>query len=404
MDRKKFFERYSPLFGTSSFNDTYEVWLSLPEEERKQLKSKAISEGNINSLQKYPDRYKNLSEKLRGRTKTTEQKAKPPKPKVKKESATIKKAPKVPVRILPKVKKTAFVPKVLPKDVSLNEKCESELQAFVKSILPEAQINASNIIKDVTFSVYSEKFKVAIIVHDNYKKSEACIEPPGTFNQLKITELCEKENIRLIHIFSDEWLLQQPIVKSLISFAFGVYSRRFFARKLKFRELDRQTGNQFLNENHIQGSVSAEKFYGLFTDNNELMQAISIGHNRFTKDKNTELIRMATKINCQVVGGFSKLIKDAGITEIESYVDRRLFDSKGYKASGWELVSSSLPRYFYTDGVNRENRQRYMKQTCLKKWPEFVGSNMTEYQMCTAKNLFRIYDCGTFKYKYTAKV
>ena len=404
MDRKKFFERYSPMFGTSSFNDTYEAWLSLPEEERKQLKSKAISEGNINSLQKYPDRYKNLSEKLRGRTKTTEQKAKPLKSKVKKESAISKKAPKVPVRVLPKVKKTVFVPTILPKDVSLNEKCESELQAFVKSILPEAQINASSIVKDVTFSVYSDKFKVAIMVHDNYKKSEACIEPPGTFNQLKITELCEKENIRLIHIFSDEWLLQQPIVKSLISSAFGVYNRRFFARKLKFRELDRQTGNQFLNENHIQGSVPAEKFYGLFTDSNELMQVISIGHNRFTKDKNTELIRMATKINCQVVGGFSKLIKDAGITEIESYVDRRLFDSKGYKASGWELVSSSLPRYFYTDGVNRENRQRYMKQTCLKKWPEFIGSNMTEYQMCTAKNLFRIYDCGTFKYKYTAKV
>ena len=359
MDRKKFFERYSPLFGTSSFNDTYETWLSLPEEERKQLKSKAISEGNINSLQKYPDRYKNLSEKLRGRTKPSEQKTKPQK-------EPVKKVTKIPVRVLPKPKKVAFVPKVLPKDVSLNEKCESELQTFVKLILPEAQINASTIIKDVTFSVYSEKFKVAIMVHDNYKRSEACIEPPGTFNQLKITELCEKENIRLIHIFSDEWLLQQPIVKSLISSAFGVYSRRFFARKLKFKELDRQTGNQFLRENHIQGSVPAEHFYGLVTDAGELMQVISIGHNRFTKDKNTELIRMATKINCQVVGGFSKLIKDAGITEIESYVDRRLFDSKGYKASGWELVSSSAPRYFYTDGVNRENRQRYMKKTCLK--------------------------------------
>ena len=105
----------------------------------------------------------------------------------------------------------------------------------------------------------------------------------------------------------------------------------------------------------------------------------------------------------QVVGGFSKLIKYAlknlNSNKVTSFVDRRLFNASGYKSSEWKVVGYSKPRYFYTDSNTRENRQKYMKQSCLKKWPEF-NDKMTEEEMCYLKGLRRIYDCGCIKVMY----
>jgi hypothetical protein len=106
---------------------------------------------------------------------------------------------------------------------------------------------------------------------------------------------------------------------------------------------------------------------------------------------------MATLLNTQVVGGFSKLLshvkKQENITEIMSYVDKRLFDGKGYLSSGWEYVKDTYPNYFYTNGKTRFSRQKFNKQNCLKLWPDSDASK-TEHQLCYEHNLFRIYDCG----------
>ena len=94
-------------------------------------------------------------------------------------------------------------------------------------------------------------------------------------------------------------------------------------------------------------------------------------------------------------------MEDMGETSITSFVDRRLFNAAGYMASRWEVDGeASEPRYFYTDGIVRENRQKYMKKLCLNKWPEFDDS-MTEKDLCYQKGLRRIYDCGCIKVRYT---
>ena len=47
---------------------------------------------------------------------------------------------------------------------------------------------------------------------------------------------------------------------------------------------------------------------------------------------------MSTKLNTQVMGGFSKLIKHSKLKKFISFVDRRLFNGKGYIASGFKLI------------------------------------------------------------------
>lgn len=209
---------------------------------------------------------------------------------------------------------------------------------------------------------------------------------------------CEKAGIRCIQIFEDEWMEKQEIVKSILLSAIGVYERKVFARKCKVKEIETKIANQFLDENHINGSVkTATKAYGLFY-NDELLQVITVGVNRFTKERKLELLRMATKKNCQVVGGFSKLLKDSGIEEIESYVDRRIYNGSGYASSGWTVIGESVPSYFYTNFEVRKNRMSFMK--CKLPPVEGIEGGGTELERATKLGWYRIYDCGTIKLKW----
>lgn len=215
------------------------------------------------------------------------------------------------------------------------------------------------------------------------------------------TEECEKQGIRLIHIFEDEWRDKKDICISLINSAFGKYEKVYNARDLEFREIEnKQLAKDFLDKNHIQGSCKFTSAYGLF-DEEELVQMICFRKNfAERKNKSIELARMCTKLNCQVRGGFSKLMKHQPFDEVSSFVDRRLFNASGYLAGNWKLVSYSQPSYFYTDFKNRYNRQNYMKQSCLKKWPD-CNESMTEKEMCEKHGLYRIYDCGCIKVKWS---
>lgn len=219
---------------------------------------------------------------------------------------------------------------------------------------------------------------------------------------LEKTKKCEEKNIRLIYIFEDEWMNKQDIIKSIIKSSLGVYDRKYNARDLMFKKVGSKEAKSFLENNHIQGFCSASQHFGLY-DNDRLVQCISIGLNRFSKERNLELIRMCTQLNTQVVGGFSKLIKNmfkqTGASSIESYVDRRLFSHSGYLSSGWKVDRESKPSYFYTDGKKRFNRQSFMKKRCLSLWPESDASK-TEHQLCLEHGLFQIYDCGTVKMEY----
>lgn len=270
---------------------------------------------------------------------------------------------------------------------------EKELQDFVRSILDGKELD-----------IYIPSKKVAVEYNGNIWHSEAYKKDKASSCQLEKTVVCEQKGIRLIHVFSDEWENKQDIIKSIIASALGHYNKKYMARKLEFKETSFRDASAFFKVNHIQGSTAAQRCFRLY-DNDELVQCISIGKNSFKRDKSRyELIRMAVLLNVQVLGGFSKLIKNAmkamQIVKIESYIDRRLFNGYGYMSSGWTVEGSSSPRYFYTNGKTRENRQTYMKQSYLKKWPKCTP-DMTEHEMCLMHHLYRIYDCGTIKVSFS---
>lgn len=227
--------------------------------------------------------------------------------------------------------------------------------------------------------------------------------------ELLLTATNEVSTERTIHIWPTD---PTNVIQSIINSANGIYESKYMARKLQFMEISTKEANNFLDKTHLHGHCNANRAFALVAKKDyfhtEILQVVTFGKNRFTRvgPKKMELLRMATKLNTQVVGGFSKLIKDSmkamEITELESFVDRRIFDGSGYNSSGWKVVGTSQPAYHYYDPKTNilYNRQVFMKQSCLKKWPE-CDSSMTEHEMCLAHGLYRVYDRGNIKLLFT---
>jgi very-short-patch-repair endonuclease len=267
---------------------------------------------------------------------------------------------------------------------------EGELLDWVRSIEPSALHRQQVIGHEVDILV--PDLKLAIEYDGLYWHSELAGYPIR--KHLDKTEACLSVGIRLIHVFEDEWVHQQGIVKSRISALLGS-STRIFARKLRVRTVDQKTCTEFLNRTHLQGSVPASVRLGLFLDD-RLCAVMTFGKPRFRRDHEWELLRYAGELNTTVVGGASKLLAAFRSThpgKIISYADRRYSSGEMYRQLGFKELDASSPGYFYFKGDLRQNRQTFQKHKLAGKLETFDPA------LSEAENMFmngwnRIWDCG----------
>ena len=147
----------------------------------------------------------------------------------------------------------------------------------------------------------------------------------------------------------------------------------------------------------MQGFAAASLRLGLFY-NGEIISIMSFGKSRF-KAGETELIRYCTKLNTQVVGGFSKLLKASDLNNIVTYCDLRYSDGAGYIKNGFKIIGQSAPNYFYFKGPILESRQKYQKHK-LKNILKIFDETKTEVQNMIDNGYLRIFDCGNLKLEY----
>ena len=226
---------------------------------------------------------------------------------------------------------------------------------------------------------------------------------------LKKTNECKNKGIRLIHIFEDEWLEHADIIKSMLKNILEYTEIRIFARKCIVKDVSTNEAMQFLDKNHIQGRCKAKYYYGLFY-NDELVSLMTFGYTRqqrkYNKDYNNtyELLRFCNKLNTNVIGGASKLLKhfidDIKPNEIITYADKRWSIGNLYETLGFVHTHDSRPNYFYTFGQKRENRFKYRKGQLIKQG---FDKNKTEHEIMLERGIYRIYDCGTMVYKLNFK-
>lgn len=214
------------------------------------------------------------------------------------------------------------------------------------------------------------------------------------------TKSCLKKGIRLYHIFEDEWVYKQEIVKSKIKSIIGAIDNKIYARKCTVKKLLKGVSDLFLEENHLQGKCNSKYQYGLFY-NGELVSVMTFGHlrkNLGSKNDNEysyELLRFCNKLNTTVVGGASKLLKyfieEIKPESIISYADIRWSNGNLYEKLGFKHIRDSKPGYFYVIRQKRENRFKYRKDVLVK---EGYDKNKSEHEIMLERKIYRIYDCG----------
>lgn len=220
-------------------------------------------------------------------------------------------------------------------------------------------------------------------------------------------QLCAKQNIRLIQIWSTEWLFKQDIVKSRLSSAFGK-NKTIYARKCEVVELTYPTAKKFLQRTHIQGPCAGSVYLGLYCEN-VLVGVMVFGINRFSKTKPWELIRYSSELFTNVIGGASKLFKHFinryNPTTVVSYSDIRWNTGSLYNMLGFNHIQSTAPNYWYFK-VNGQtdvlyNRVNFQKHRLVGKLDMF-DTELSEWDNMINNGYDRIWDCGNTKWEWKA--
>lgn len=213
---------------------------------------------------------------------------------------------------------------------------------------------------------------------------------------LEKTNLAREKGIKLIHIFEDEWINCQEIVKSRLLSAINMCNRKIYARSCIIKEINSKTANEFLNKNHIQGSGRSNIRLGLFY-NEELVSVMTFLKGDISKNiRDWELNRFCSKIYTSVTGAASKLfnyfVKTYHPTQIISFSDKRWSNDKTvYEKLNFAHVHDSPPNYWYFHQNTTKRHHRYS----LRKTK---NSLISEKELRKSQNYLRIYDCGSSKW------
>jgi len=215
------------------------------------------------------------------------------------------------------------------------------------------------------------------------------------------TESCEKQGIQLIHIFENEWLNQQEIVKSIILAKLGIFKQKIFARKCEIRIVNHADTTEFLLYNHLQGSCISKYKLGLYYQD-ELVSLLTLGKPRFNKKYDYEIHRYCNKLNTTVVGGFAKLLKTfrkSNQGSIITYADRRYSKGNLYKQNGFIQLESSGCNYWYFQNADKLYHRTNFQKHKLKDKLEIFDPNLTEWENMLFNKWDRIWDCGNLVFE-----
>lgn len=210
-------------------------------------------------------------------------------------------------------------------------------------------------------------------------------------------DACEKKGLTLYQIFEHEWISKQSIVESRIASVLGIYGVRHAARELKLARVLPEVERAFFDKNHLQGYVRSSVCYGLFAGD-ELISAMSFGKARWNKIYDYEMLRLATKLHTQVVGGPQRLLaafkKEQAGKSLVTYADLRWGSGAVYQKLGFTFIHDAAPNYWYFKTQSRvESRVKYQKHK-LAGILKIFDPAKSEKDNMKANGFLRIYDCG----------
>lgn len=282
---------------------------------------------------------------------------------------------------------------------------ETSIEAIIKNILIKHNIaftqHDHKMIKPFELDFYLLDYNIAIECNGVYWHS-------GKENRnkhIKKYNLCKECGIQLLYFWEDEIINKSNIIENIILSKLNL-NNKIAARKCEIKEISSKECEQFLNDNHLQGSVKSSIRYGLFY-NNELVQVMTFGKlrkclNQKHKDGTYELYRFCTLGGYTIIGGASKLLKhfinDYSPNRIITYCSKDISNADIYKKLGFLYVCESDSGFFYVDkkGI-RHNRYS------LRKDRVDDGSGRTADEILQELGYFKCYNLGNYKFEMILK-
>jgi len=282
-----------------------------------------------------------------------------------------------------------------------------ELYNFItKNYSGEVILDCKNIINPYEMDIYLPDLKIGFEFNgvwwhsDRFKKENY---------HLKKYELSNLNDVSLITIWEDDWVVNREICESFILNKLGKTPNKIYARNCYIREVSYNDSKTFLDNSHLQGDCKSSIRIGLF-NSDELLSIMTFSKLRLPlqkleknrkREKHYELTRFCNKINTSVVGGASKLmnyfITKYNPVQVETYSDNLISNGNLYQTLGFEYSHTSKPGYWYViDGI-REHRFNWRKQRLIKMGYDV---SKTEEEIMSELGYYRIYNAGNKKWIY----
>ncbi len=270
---------------------------------------------------------------------------------------------------------------------------EKNLKDFIKSIYNGLIIESYR--EKFEIDIYLPEINLGFEFNGVYWHSEKFRDKKSHLNK---TNYFAERAIRIIHIWEDDWLHKNEIVKSQIRNWLKLTEKKIFARKCELKIIQNTSlSSNFLNENHIQGTDKSKIKVGLFSEN-ELVSIMTFNKSEGRDslgETEWNLSRFCNKLNCSVIGSASRIlsffIKEFQPTRIISYADKSWSMGELYQKIGFQKLYETSPDYKYVVGGIRRNKSNFRKSK--------LKTSLTESEEMKQREILKIWDCGKIKFE-----
>ena len=277
---------------------------------------------------------------------------------------------------------------------------EKEILFFIKGLFSNT-INIESTKRDLIpdkkeIDIYIPDFSLAIeydgLFYHSYGNSEIGRDDKD-YHRLK-TEACEAKGIKLLHIFENEWIYQQDIVKDIIRRNLRKTENIVNEEVTIIKEVNQKDYKNFVLANHIEGYSPADLIIGLYLKN-DLISLMSFSK----KDDNVwSIVRCCEELNTHITNGFKKLLKYfenlySDDLYIELEFNKRLFNGESLETLGFSFLKNIPPSCFYV-----KNYTLYNKEICTPDRIQDLITNLDDNLSLDENFIYNgyriIFDCG----------
>lgn len=223
---------------------------------------------------------------------------------------------------------------------------EQALFEFILSICPDAINGDRKTLNGREIDILVPSLGIGIELNGIYHHSEL-FNKDIWYHQKKLDDAAAV-GIRLIHIWSDEWLEKPEVIKGYLRRQLGCPTMKIGARQCKLVKTTGAEQREFLEANHLQGFSAGSGFALTYGD-----EVVACAIFKVRGRGGNELVRWCVRMDTDVIGGFSRVMKQVS-GQVISYCDLAKHTGEGYLKTGWEIVNrKEVPQTFFVQGKRR---------------------------------------------------